>query len=144
MNASFDRRDHNADSNRQQRGDANLSAGTETIANENAGENRTSADHPSIGTFDLGIVFVHGMGDTKPGDTLIRFMNPTLEWIKRWANKDYTLSGLRNLDMPLTLSVLAVELPYGVSPDVDRDAAVGCLMTITVRKKCEEVGDADR
>lgn len=67
------------------------------------------------GYFDLGIVFVHGMGDTKPGDTLIRFLNPTVEWIKRWANRDYTV-GLPGTASTLTKSVLPVELPNSGSP----------------------------
>ena len=79
--------------------------------------------HAPPGHFDLGIVFVHGMGETKPGDTLIRFLNPTVEWIKRWANWDYTVAGLADGASTLTNSVLPIELPNppnSALPTIDR------------------------
>lgn len=58
--------------------------------------------------YDVGILLVHGMGDTKPGDTLIRFIDPMLEWIKRWATADYK-SNVPVTANAISRSVLSIE-----------------------------------
>ena len=34
---------------------------------------------------DVGVLFVHGIGEQHQGDTLIRFAEPVIKWIKEWV-----------------------------------------------------------
>jgi hypothetical protein len=35
---------------------------------------------------DLGVLFVHGIGEQKPADTLLQFAGPLCEWLERWLS----------------------------------------------------------
>ncbi len=37
---------------------------------------------------DLGVLFVHGIGEQKRGDTLLQFGEPVADWINRWLDGD--------------------------------------------------------
>ena len=47
-----------------------------------------TAREPERDTANVAVVFVHGMGTSKPGDMLESYMNPSLEWIKRATTDD--------------------------------------------------------
>lgn len=40
---------------------------------------------------DLGILLVHGIGEQPKGDTLVRFGEPIIEWVKRWIGENGTV-----------------------------------------------------
>lgn len=58
---------------------------------------------------DLGIVFVHGMGSSKPGNTLVQFLNPTLDWIKRVTTGDHHFYANNDIDTNLVDGVNILE-----------------------------------
>src|SRR5690606_578807 len=77
--------------------DAETSPATETVGAKNAS--------PHIETADVAVVFVHGMGSSKPGGTLEQFLNPSLEWIKRATTHDHHLYVNNNVDANLVEGV---------------------------------------
>jgi hypothetical protein len=40
---------------------------------------------------DLGVLFVHGIGDQLQGQTLVRFADPLSRWFSRWLSQDETI-----------------------------------------------------
>jgi len=38
--------------------------------------------------YDLGILFVHGIGQQRRGETLVNFGEPLQEWLRRWLTRD--------------------------------------------------------
>ena len=65
---------------------------------------------------DVAVVFVHGMGSSKPGGTLEQFLNPSLEWIKRATTHDHHLYKSNNVDANLVEGVNILERDRATSP----------------------------
>ena len=76
---------------------------------------------------DLGILFVHGIGDQPEGDTLLAFGEPLIQWLNRWLRRKATdkrlgVSVVKTLLTPSKLhqqqlpphAELRVQLPEGV------------------------------
>lgn len=81
--------------------DAETSPATEAVGAESASS--------YIETADVAVVFVHGMGSSKPGGTLEQFLNPSLEWIKRATTHDHHLYVNNNVDANLVEGVNILE-----------------------------------
>lgn len=68
-----------------------------------------TAREPERDTANVAVVFVHGMGTSKPGDMLESYMNPSLEWIKRATTDDNSWYLHNNLDRNLVEGVNILE-----------------------------------
>src|SRR5258708_35242087 len=44
-------------------------------------------DAGSAKQHEIGILFVHGIGEQKPGETLVQFGEPMCRWIRRWVDE---------------------------------------------------------
>lgn len=77
-----------------------------------------AAESPTLPTetADVAIVFVHGMGSSKPGGTLQQFFNPSLEWIKRATTHDHHLYVNNNVDANMVEGVNILERNRAVNP----------------------------
>lgn len=60
-------------------------------------------------TANVAVVFVHGMGTSRPGDMLESYMNPSLEWIKRATTDDNSWYQHNDLDQNLVEGVNILE-----------------------------------
>src|ERR1700750_3160281 len=47
-----------------------------------------SREYNDVVARDLGILFVHGIGQQRRGETLVEFGEPLAEWLRRWKNHD--------------------------------------------------------
>lgn len=65
---------------------------------------------------DVAVVFVHGMGSSKPGGTLEQFLNPSLEWIKRATTHDHHLYDNNTVDANLVEGVNILERNRSTTP----------------------------
>ncbi len=105
----------------------------ETIAvpDESTGDAGVSSAEPQppptvseLPQADVAVVFVHGMGTSKPGDTLERFLNPSLVWIKRATTHDHHLYINNDIDTNMVEGVNILERnraiqPVKLAPDKD-------------------------
>lgn len=51
-------------------------------------ETAETSDGSQPSGFDLGVLFVHGIGEQPQGDTLLRFAEPVLDWLDRWVRRE--------------------------------------------------------
>ena len=67
---------------------------------------------------NVAVVFVHGMGTSRPGDMLESYMNPSLEWIKRATTDDNSWFQHNELDQNLVegVNILERQRKPGQSP----------------------------
>lgn len=78
-------------------------------------------------TAHVAVVFVHGMGTSKPGDMLENYMNPSLEWIKRATTDDHSWYHHNDLGQNLIegVNILERQRRQGPAPASRRIAAAG-------------------
>ena len=67
--------------------------------------------------FDLGILFVHGIGEQRQGMTLVRFADSLFDWLYRWLNKTDQLESESNWGSVVTLRDTQLTPPPS-DPDV--------------------------
>ncbi|HSB10940.1 MAG TPA: hypothetical protein VLM38_15745 [Blastocatellia bacterium] len=58
---------------------------------EPSASERAAADESTSKRFNVGVLFVHGIGEQPHGDTLIRFSQPVVDWVTKWVSQPDTL-----------------------------------------------------
>ena len=76
---------------------------------------------------DLGILFVHGIGDQPEGTTLLAFGEPLIQWLNRWLRREATNPGLgvSVVKTSLTPSKLHQQLPPHAELQVELPPGAG-------------------
>lgn len=90
----------------------------EELASRGLGSRASTPRGPTREVANVAVVFVHGMGTSKPGDMLESYMNPSLEWIKRATTDDHTWYQNNDLDTNLIegVNILDRDRKPGASP----------------------------
>ena len=73
--------------------------------------------------YELGVLFVHGIGDQKEGETLTAFGEPLIAWIRDWIAGHGQLA----FSEPIRPAQLEYLVSQGLKPDgieVDRKSVV--------------------
>lgn len=49
--------------------------------------------------YKLGVLWVHGIGEQQPGETLTQFGTPVIAWLRRWLEPDYAKSVMGDVEV---------------------------------------------
>ena len=108
-------------------------ATNQEIAGQDTSAPGRTLREPKPPTANVAVVFVHGMGTSKPGDMLEGYMNPSLEWIKRATTDDH--NWYKNNDPDLNLfegvNILERNRKHGASPATGRAPVQANSQSIT-------------
>lgn len=115
-------------------------ASTRTIAPERTTQEAPKFTSRIVDDEILAIVFIHGMGTSKPGQMLENYMNASLEWIKRATTEDHNKYVFNEIDENLVRGVNRLErnrilrghiddsLVQSTASEIDVEAVAGSVL----------------
>jgi len=59
----------------------------------------TDTSNPNSARYKLGVLWVHGIGEQQPGETLTQFGTPVIAWLKHWLEPDQAKSVMGDVEV---------------------------------------------